>query len=362
MRVVPGFQPSSRRLLIRLLEASARKRKEDMKSVLVTGGAGYIGSQTAKALARAGYDPVVFDNLSLGHRWAVQWGPLIEADVSDRQAVRRCLATYDIEAVIHCAANAYVGESVTAPRKYYQNNVSNTLTLLDELLEAGVRTIVFSSSCATYGKPLTPVISEDHPQEPLSPYGESKLFIERVLRSYDRAYGLRSVSLRYFNAAGADVDGHLGEDHDPETHLIPLAINAALGLAPPLDVLGADYPTVDGTAVRDYIHVGDLANAHVSALTHLLAGGATAAMNLGTGRGYSVKEIIAAVERISGRSVPHRFRPRREGDAPLLAADTARARKILGWAPEWSDIHGIIGTAWAWHSRQSARALEKRTR
>ena len=267
--------------------------------ILVTGGAGYIGSHTAKALARAGFTPIVLDNLSEGHRGAVRWGPLIVGDLGDTDLVRTLLAEERIDAVIHFAANAYVGESMTEPARYFHNNVTNSLGLLDAMLEAGVQHIVFSSTCATYGTPLRLPIDEDHPQAPISPYGESKLFVERVLRSYARAYDLRWVALRYFNAAGADPEGEIGEVHDPETHLIPLAIDAAVDRNSDLSIYGHDYETPDGTAIRDFIHVADLASGHVQALKYLLAGGPSLAVNLGTGSGHSVDEVVTMIEATS---------------------------------------------------------------
>ncbi len=318
--------------------------------ILVTGGAGYIGSHTAKALARAGYEPIVLDNLSEGHRWAVKWGPLIEGDLADRELLREALATYRVEAAIHFAANAYVGESVINPRKYFRNNVANTLNLLEALVDAGVRRMVFSSTCATYGIPAEVPITEDQIQLPINPYGESKRFVERALAWFGKAYGLGWMALRYFNAAGADEAGELGEDHYPETHLIPLAIQCALGERPYLDVYGTDYPTPDGTPLRDYIHVSDLAEAHVLALRHLLAGGKNAALNLGTGRGRSVQEVITAVERVSGRRIDVRETARRVGDPPILVADSTRAHRVLGWKPRLSTLEKIVETSWEWHS------------
>ena len=256
--------------------------------VLVTGGAGYIGSHTCKALAAAGYTPIVLDDLSTGHEWAVKWGPLEVSDIADRARVAKVIKQFDIDAVIHFAAHAYVGESIRVPQKYFDNNVVKTLALLDTLLEAGVTKFVFSSSCATYGLPRELPIVEDHPQQPVNPYGELKLIVERILYWYQHAYGLRHVNLRYFNAAGADLDGEIGEEHAPETHLIPLVIAAAQGTGPAVEIFGTDYDTPDRTAVRDYVHVCDLANAHVSALDYLLAGGQSASVNLGTGRGHSI--------------------------------------------------------------------------
>lgn len=321
-------------------------------NVLITGGAGYIGSHTAKIVARSGYTPVVLDNLSFGHRWAVKWGPLEEGDLADTGFVRGVLKKHAIEAVIHFAANAFVGESVANPRKYFHNNVVNTLNLLDAMTDQGIKSIVFSSTCATYGVPTQVPIAESHPQAPCNPYGESKLMVERILKWYGGAYGLRWAALRYFNAAGADPEGEIGEDHSPETHLIPLIIEAALGKRPRVDIFGADYPTPDGTAVRDYIHVTDLAGAHVLALKQLLGGTSSLALNLGTGKGHSVREVIAAVEGVSGKKVPVREAGRREGDPPELVADARRAAELLGWKPQYADIRTIVSHAWKWAARK----------
>ena len=325
------------------------------RAILVTGGAGYIGSHACKALARAGWRPVAYDNLSRGHRGAVRWGPLIEGELADRGRLEAVLRGEQVEAVMHFAAFAYVGESVRDPALYYRNNLGGSLALLDSMRAAGVGRIVFSSTCATYGIPEVVPIGEDAPQRPINPYGETKLAIERVLRWYGEAYGLRSVSLRYFNAAGADPDGEIGEAHDPETHLIPLAVETALGQRASLDVYGTDYPTPDGTAIRDYIHVQDLAEAHVRALACLDAGNASLALNLGTGRGYSVREVIAVAEAESGRPVARRETPRRPGDPPALVADPSRAQTILGWRAQISDLPTIIRTALAWHAGRAAR-------
>jgi len=322
--------------------------------VLVTGGAGYIGSHTAKTLSKSGHEPVVLDNFSAGHRWAVKWGPLAEGDLADLEFVRTTLRDFRIEAVIHFAADALVGESVANPRKYYWNNVVNSLRLADTMVELGVKHIVFSSSCATYGEPKQVPISEDHPQQPVNPYGETKLVIERILRDYDPAYGLRWIALRYFNAAGADPDGELGEDHDPESHLIPIAIQAALGRRPCLEIYGTDYPTPDGTAIRDYIHVTDLARAHVQALEYLAGGGASTAVNLGTGEGHSVREVIAAIGKLG--KVPAREGPRRAGDPPALVAEVSRARQVLGWTPDYPGLDAIVESAWKWHSASKTRS------
>ena len=323
------------------------------QAVLVTGGAGYIGSHACKALAGAGFQPVVFDNLSRGHREAVRWGPLVEGDLADRQRLCAALIEHKVEAVMHFAAYAYVGESVTDPALYYRNNLGGTLSLLEAMREAGIGEIVFSSTCATYGIPDGVPIREDAPQRPVNPYGETKLAIERALHWYAAAYGLRSVSLRYFNAAGADPEGEIGEHHEPETHLVPLVLQAALGHRAHIDIFGTDYPTPDGTAIRDYVHVRDLAIAHLRALERLRGGGGSAAVNLGTGQGHSVREVIAAAELASGRKVPARAAPRRPGDPPALVADPSLAGEILGWHPQHSDLDTIIRTSLTWHTRHS---------
>ncbi len=315
-------------------------------NVLVVGGAGYIGSHTAKTLKKAGHTPVVFDNLSTGHRWAVRWGPLVEADLTDKKAILQAIRDHQIEAVIHFAANAYVGESMQNPAKYFRNNVANMLNLLEAQHESGVKHIVFSSSCTTYGIPERVPISEDFPQSAISPYGESKLMGEKMLKWFGECYGLGWVALRYFNASGADPEGEIGEVHDPETHLIPLVIDAALGNRPPVRIFGTDYPTPDGTAIRDYIHVMDLADAHVRALQYLLEGGESTAFNLGTGHGHSVREVITAVEQVGGRKVPAEEAPRRAGDPPALVADPSKARRILGWEAQYRELNQIVETAW----------------
>lgn len=321
--------------------------------ILVTGGAGYIGSHVAKSLAMSGHEPVVLDDLSAGHRWAVRWGPLIEDDLSNVARLTSILKRHEIKAVFHLAANAYVGESVNHPRKYYRNNVVHTLNLLDAMLNVGVTRLVLSSSCATYGYPDVLPIAEGHPQLPSNPYGETKLAVERLLHWYDQAYALQSVVLRFFNAAGADSDLELGEVHTPETHLIPLIIQAALGQRSAVQILGTDYPTPDGTAIRDYVHVTDLADAHVQALTYLQSGAPSVALNLGTGAGFSVQEVIAAVERESGCPVVYTEMPRRVGDPPVLIADAWRAHEVLRWQPRHSGLSNIVSTAWRWHSRRS---------
>jgi len=325
------------------------------KSVLVTGGAGYIGSHACKALARAGYRPVVFDNISRGHREAVRWGPLVDGDIADRSRLAAALDEHQISAVMHFAAYAYVGESVSDPAKYYRNNLGGTLSLLEAMREAAVDKLVFSSTCATYGTPDGIPIRETAPQLPVNPYGETKLAIERALHWYGRAYGLRSVSLRYFNAAGADPDGEIGELHAPETHLVPLVLQTALGERSHIEVYGTDYPTSDGTAIRDYIHVQDLAEGHLRALEYLLTGGETAAVNLGTGTGHSVREVVRVAEAISGRGISCRDAPRRAGDPPVLVADPSLAAELLGWRAVVSDLETIVRTALEWHARQAGR-------
>ena len=319
--------------------------------VLVTGGAGYIGSHTAKALARAGHEVVVLDNFSAGHRWAVKWGPCVEGDLADPAVVKSALKAYGIDAVMHFAASIQVGESVRDPKKYFWNNVVNTLRLLDAMIEAGVAHIVFSSSAAVYGNPEKVPIPEEHPARPVSPYGDTKLMMERALEHYGAAYGVRWMALRYFNAAGADPEGELGEEHEPETHLIPLVIRAALGRSPHVEVYGTDYPTPDGTALRDYIHVADLADAHVKALEYLARGGESRALKLGTGQGHTVREIIAAVAKLRGGPVPTRDAPRRAGDPPALVADPTQAMGFLKWKPRCSDLATIVESAWKWHKK-----------
>lgn len=324
--------------------------------VLVTGGAGYIGSHTAKMLAAEGFEPVVFDNFSEGHRWAVKWGPLVEADLADKAAIAAAIDKHRIEAVVHFAAFTYVGESMKDPAKYLRNNAINSFQLLEAMRETGVKDIVFSSTCATYGNPETVPLREDHPQRPVNPYGESKLMVEKALRWHGEAHGLRSVALRYFNASGADPDGEIGENHRIETHLIPLIIEAGLGARTHIEVFGTDYPTPDGCAIRDYIHVNDLADAHIRALRYLKQGGSSTAVNLGVGRGYSVREVIACAEEVGGVRVPVRFGPRRPGDPPILVADPAKALEVLGWKPKFDTLKSILETAWRWHANSPLAA------
>jgi UDP-arabinose 4-epimerase len=326
--------------------------------VLVTGGAGYIGSHVCKALARAGHVPITFDNLSTGHRWAVRWGELVVGDLGDGAAVRRALGTHQVDAVMHFAASAYVGASVTDPRAYYANNLTNGLGLLNAMVDAGVKVLVFSSTCAIFGVQQTPLLDEQHPFAPVNPYGDTKLALERALGWYAGAYGLRSAALRYFNAAGADPDGEIGERHDPEPHLIPNVLRAASGELPHVEIFGDDYPTPDGTAVRDYVHVMDLASAHILALEHLAGGAESVQLNLGTGQGQSVRDIVNEATTAVGAEIPTRISPRRAGDPPLLVADGRAARRVLGWEPRMSDLRSILSSAWAWHRVAAARARD----
>lgn len=317
--------------------------------VLVTGGAGYVGSHAAKLLAKSGHEVVILDNLAEGHRHSVGKLPLVIADLLDRDSLIGALRDHEIEAVMHFAALAYVGVSVREPAKYYQNNIVGSLVLLDAMRAVGVDRIVFSSSCATYGIPKQVPIPEDHPQNPISPYGFTKYVVERALADYSHAYGLGYAALRYFNASGAAADGTLGEDHDPETHLIPLILQVALGQREYVEIFGTDYPTPDGTCIRDYIHVDDLALAHQKAL-ELLEQGMELKLNLGTGCGASVQEVIDLCREITGHPIPTRAAPRRAGDPPGLVADARAAQRILNWQPRYS-MREIIETAWAWHQK-----------
>jgi UDP-glucose 4-epimerase/UDP-arabinose 4-epimerase len=320
----------------------------DAPAVLVAGGAGYIGSHTCKALKAAGYLPVTLDNLSTGYRQAVKWGPLIEADIRDKAAVTQAVRDHGITAAIHFAAFSLVGESVKDPAKYYDNNVGGAVAFADALIRAGVQAFVFSSTAATYGVPSASPIPEDHPTVPINPYGASKLAFEGALRWLGEAHPFRWTALRYFNAAGADLDGEVGESHEPETHLIPNLCKAVVGTGPALTVFGQDYPTPDGTPIRDYIHVADLAEAHVLAVRRLLAGGDSGIFNVGTGQGATVMEIIAAAEAVLGRKVPYTVGPRRAGDPPSLVADSSRLKAAFGWTPRYSDLETIIRTAARW--------------
>jgi UDP-glucose-4-epimerase GalE len=320
-----------------------------MKNVLVVGGAGYIGSHMCKHLSTAGYHPIVLDNLVYGHRQAVKWGPFFKGSMNDSALLSKLFSDYPVAAVMHFAAFCYVGESVTHPAQYYENNVSNTIALLKVMVEKKVPNFIFSSSCATYGQPLEIPISEEHPQRPISPYGRTKVMVEQILEDYRSAYGLESVSLRYFNAAGADPDGELGEDHHPETHLVPLVLQTALGQRPCVNIFGDDYPTKDGTCVRDYIHVEDLAQAHLLALERLLNGLPGGQYNLGNGRGYSVQEVVDVARQITGKPIPARVGKRRAGDPAVLVSSSGQAVQELGWNPRFPDLDTIIETAWNWH-------------
>lgn len=320
-------------------------------AILITGGAGYIGSHTVKLLQSRGYDILVFDNLVYGHRDIINklGVKLLEGDLGDRTLLQKLFQEYKIEAVIHFAAYAYVGESVENPAKYYRNNVTYTLNLLEAMEEAGVRKIVFSSTCATYGIPEEVPIKETHPQNPINPYGYTKLVVERMLEDFHKAYGWEYVAFRYFNAAGASSDGLMGEDHDPEPHLIPLVLYAALGKRDSVSILGDDYPTPDGTCIRDYIHVEDLAQAHLLGLEYLLKGGKSDVFNLGNGNGFSVKEVIEAAKRVTGKDFTVKKAPRRPGDPPMLVGSSEKARQVLNWQPQYPEIETIIRHAWLWH-------------
>ena len=325
------------------------------KAVLVAGGAGYVGAHTCKSLARAGFLPVVLDNLSTGHREFVRWGPLVQADLHDTSTITDTIRRHDCVAVLHFAAFALVGESVTEPAKYYDNNVTGTLSLLAGMRAAGCDALVFSSTCAVYGQPAQVPIVEDTRPDPINPYGASKLMVERILADFRPAYGLRSIALRYFNACGADPDNEVGELRDPETHLIPRAMMALQGHISDFAVFGTDFETPDGTAIRDYVHVADLADAHVAALRHLLSGAPGGVFNLGTGRGHSVREVLDAIEREAGERLPDVTGPRRAGDPAVLVADPVRARSELGFDPMLSDLATIVRTSWAWHRRMHPR-------
>lgn len=322
-----------------------------MTSILVTGGAGYIGSHVCKALHAAGFTPVCFDNLSRGHAHAVRWGPLQVGDILDGAALDTAFRTHRPAAVLHFAALAYIHESTVQPLDYYRVNVGGTVSLLEAMRRAGCDKLVFSSTCATYGPQAAQPIREGQAQNPINPYGRSKLFVEQILADADQAHGIRSVVLRYFNAAGADPGGEIGEEHDPEPHLLPLVLLTAAGKRPVLDILGDDYPTPDGTCVRDYVHVCDLADAHVLALQRLLAGGMSDRYNLGNGRGTSVREMVEAARHITGRPIPVRVGPRRAGDPPILVADAAKAQAELGWQPVRTDLDVQIRDAWRWFER-----------
>lgn len=323
--------------------------KTDKTTILITGGAGYIGSHAVRQLKKAGFKTVILDNLVFGHREFVEPDELITGDLSDKNLLNKIFSENRFDAVMHFAAYAYVGESVENPSKYYNNNVGGTLSLLDTMVAHNVKKFVFSSTCATYGEPVALPITEAHPQSPVNPYGQTKLIVEKILRDFDTAYGLKSVCLRYFNAAGADPNGGIGEDHTPETHLIPLVLDAAAGIRPAITVFGYDYPTEDGTCIRDYIHVTDLADAHILALKYLSDKQQSDFFNLGNGTGFSVNEVITTAEKVTGKTVPVIRGQRRAGDPAVLIGSSEKARSLLGWQPRFNDLDRIISTAWKWH-------------
>lgn len=318
-------------------------------AILVCGGAGYIGSHINKQLNREGYETIVFDNLVYGHREAVKWGTFAEGDLADEAEIEAVFSAHEIDAVFHFAAYAYVGESVTEPEKYYYNNVVNTLNLLKVMKRHGCNKLIFSSTCATYGEPKKVPITEDMPQNPINPYGMTKLTVERILKDYQKAYGLQSAVLRYFNAAGADSDGEIGESHHPETHLIPLVLDAASGKREDIKVFGTDYNTPDGSCVRDYIHVADLADVHIRALHYLEEGNPGDFFNLGNTIGTSVLEVVESVKRVTGKEFPVTLSDRRQGDPARLVGSSDKARKVLGWEPKYGEIDVIVAHAWKWH-------------
>jgi UDP-glucose 4-epimerase len=324
-------------------------------TILVTGGAGYIGSHAVLALREAGYEVVILDNLVYGHRDIVETVlkvELIEGDIADRALLDKIFKTREFAAVMHFAAYAYVGESVGQPAKYYRNNVAGTLTLLEAMCDAGIKNFVFSSTCATYGVPEQIPVSEDQPKQPINPYGMSKLMVEHILDDFDRAYGLRSVRFRYFNAAGADPEGRLGEDHSPETHILPLVLLTAMGKRESISIYGTDYDTPDGTCLRDYIHVTDLAQAHILGLEYLLKGGSTEVFNLGNGQGFSIREVIEAARVVTGRPIAVTLADRRPGDPPILVGSGEKAKQVLGWNPQYAELETILKHAWQWHQKR----------
>jgi UDP-arabinose 4-epimerase len=329
-------------------EASNEESELSMKTILVTGGAGFVGSHACKALARAGYLPVTLDNLERGHEWAVKWGPLERADLRDEEELRRVFEAWRPETVVHFAAYAYVGESNDEPLKYYTTNVGGTANLLKACVIFGCKHVVFSSSCATYGIPAHLPLSETDPQQPINPYGYTKLVVERMLRDTEAAHGIRHVALRYFNAAGADPSGEIGELHEPETHLIPLILLTAMGRQSSVKVFGNDYRTEDGTCIRDYVHVTDLADAHVAAVQWLAAGNSSDAFNLGNGNGFSVAQVIRTAEMITGKEIKTDICAKRPGDPPVLISDSTKARRALGWRPKFPDVGDQIAHAWKW--------------
>lgn len=324
-------------------------------TILVTGGAGYIGSHAVLALREAGYEVVILDNLVYGHRDIVETVlkvELIEGDIADRALLDQIFKTREFAAVMHFAAYAYVGESVGQPAKYYRNNVAGTLTLLEAMCDAGIKNFVFSSTCATYGVPEQIPVSEDQRKQPINPYGMSKLMVEHILDDFDRAYGLRSVRFRYFNAAGADPEGRLGEDHTPETHILPLVLLTAMGKRESISIYGTDYDTPDGTCIRDYIHVTDLAQAHILGLEYLLKGGSTEVFNLGNGQGFSIREVIEAARVVTGRPIAVTLADRRPGDPPILVGSGEKAKQVLGWNPQYAELETILKHAWQWHQKR----------
>jgi UDP-glucose 4-epimerase len=321
--------------------------------ILIVGGAGYIGSHINKELTKQGYKTVIFDSLVKGHKEAVKWGEFYDGDLNNIEDIRGVFKQYKIEAVLHFAAFIEVGESVKDPQKYYQNNVVNTLSLFKVMLENEVKKIIFSSTAATFGNPEYTPIDEKHPQVPINPYGQAKLVVEKILRDYDTAYGMKYIALRYFNACGADLETEIGENHIPESHLIPLILDAAAGKREDIKIFGSDYPTPDGTCVRDYVHVVDLAQAHILALKRLIDGGESDAFNLGNGKGFSVKEVIEAAKKITGIDFKVTMAERRAGDPPTLVADSKKAKEVLGWQPQYADLETIIGSAWKWHQKMN---------
>jgi len=331
-------------------------------SILLVGGAGYIGSHVNKQLNQHGYKTVIFDNLSNGHRDFVKWGTFVSGDLGNIEQIRSCFENRTIDTVMHFGAYAYVGESIDHPLKYYRNNVANTINLLRVMKEFAVPRIIFSSSCAIYGNPLHLPLTEDHPQHPVNPYGNTKLMIENILKDFDDAYGMKHINLRYFNAAGADPDGEIGERHNPEFRLIPLSLYAALGIRDHVSIFGTDYPTKDGTCIRDYVHVVDIADAHVKALEHIKAFNASDSFNLGSEKGYSVLEVIDAVRKVTGARLSVNHCDRRPGDPPGLIGASQKAFKVLGWDSSYKSIESIIETAWRWHKADRENIVNKDTR
>lgn len=319
--------------------------------ILVAGGAGYIGSHVAKALEAAGFKTVVIDNFSRGHRELAKWGIVEECDLADKKRLREIFGKYEFDAVMHLCAYTYVGESEQHPAMYYENNVANAINLLNAMADEGVKRFIFSSTCSTYGEPLEIPMTEKHPQNPVNVYARTKLMVETMLRDYERAYGIKHVNLRYFNAAGADEAAETGEWHEPETHLIPLILDAAAGLRPDITIFGTDYTTPDGTCVRDYIHIADIAQAHLQALDYLEKGGKSDAFNLGNGKGFSVREVIRITEQVTGKTVKVKETGRRAGDPARLIGSSAKAMETLGWKPQYPELEKIIETAWRWHQK-----------